>query len=147
MWNWKVGQTKNHRQGFDIYGSYLYIYEDTEGTSTTKGKLGKNNELGDTYISIYDISGKVCDRSNGNNYYRYNIEENLGNNLGEIELFKNFKNKYVGYEPEGLKIYNGVIYIGYALKKPENYKYQNILYFGDKISVKPKSEGINSLQK
>ena len=73
-----------HRQGFTVYGKYIYSYE------------GDKNGA---YLSVYKINGKKM-------VYR----EKIG-----------FPSNVYNWEPEGIKVYNGEIYIGYV-KQDKNTK-------------------------
>lgn len=95
-------------QGLDIYNGYIYIYE---GLSD-----------GEIAISVYDLEGN-CKLN------RVSIKEKLVSS--GINLVDTVKGK--NYEPEGIQIKNGVLYIGVGTRFGNDIKGNkgraNIFYF------------------
>ena len=84
------GNSNYHRQGFDVYGNYIYSYEGN-----------KSNSVYDSvFLSVITLDGNVVVKRKKINYP---------------------DNNYY-WEPEGVKVYNGKIYIGFGREdKKTNY--------------------------
>lgn len=98
-------------QGFDIAEGYLYFLEG-EGNDNT-GVLPSN-----AYVTVLDINGNII-------FGRTSVKA-----ISNISELSNFGITATGYmEAEGIKVKNGVLYLGFASRSTDNLRRANVLRY------------------
>lgn len=117
-WSFGIAPAKNDEQvnyypfqGFDMSDGYLYFYEG-EGNDNT-GVLPSR-----AFVTIMDLKGNIL-------YGRTAVQS-----ISDISLLNKYGITATGYmEAEGIKVKNGILYLGFASKSTDNLRRANIFQY------------------